>query len=110
MFFIMWMIRQGIIFWLIIPSQKEKGNSLALAGELGLEFFYPSSGVHKAFLTSKCRVGIHSDITHKHMAIDTIHIFSLLRTGSRNGVKLLARRYIDKGNGIESWMNIFLHL
>ena len=110
MFSIMCMIRQGIIFRLIIPSQKEKGKILALAGELGLEFFYPSSGVHKAFFTSESRVGIHSDIPHEHMAIDTIHIFSLLGTGSGKCIKLLARRYIDKGNGIESWMNIFLHL
>ena len=83
---------------------------LSLAGELGLELFYPSSSVHKPFLTSKCWVRIHGDITHKYMAIDTVYIFSLLRTGSRKCIKLLARRYIDKGDGVESGMNIFLHL
>ena len=34
-------------------ARGKKGKILTLARELGLEFFYPSSGVHKAFFTSE---------------------------------------------------------
>jgi len=82
---------------------------LAFAGELGLELLYATGSVHKAFFTSKCRVGIHSDIPNEYMTIDTIHIFSLLGTGSGKSVKFFTGRNINKCNRVEVWMNIFFH-
>ena len=46
-----------------IGSYKQN-LTLAFAGELGLEFLYSTSGIHKAFFTSECWVRIHGDIAN----------------------------------------------
>ena len=60
-----------------IARARGKKIYLALAGKLRLEFFHPSSSVHKTLLPCVSRVRIHSDITIKKVVIHTIYIFSL---------------------------------
>jgi hypothetical protein len=55
-------------------------------------------------------VRVHRDITHQNMMIHTVDIFSLLGTGSGNGVEFLTGGYIHKHNWVKYWMNVFLHL
>ena len=108
-FFLHRIIRQGIFNWPNIPSLKEKEKFLALTGKLGLEFFHPSSGVHKTFLPSESWMRIHRNVPVKKVVIHAVHSFSLFRTDSGKSVKFFTGRNIYKGNRVEVWMNIFFH-
>ena len=41
---------------------QDRENSGTLARKLGLEFLYPTSGVHKSFLTGVSWMGVHGYI------------------------------------------------
>ena len=91
---------------------KVKGTGLLLAAaaaKLVLELFHAAGGVDETLLTGESRVGTAGDVTDDNVILDAVDSFLVAALDGRAGQKLVARFNVDKGDGMVSRMQVFLH-